>query len=507
MFTTETRPRGLSDAIVPDKMLNRTYSTLFILLAAGILLTLLYCPPVDIPLDDKEVFRYGGWAISRGDVPYRDFFDHKPPIIYFLYFLGVPLGSWGLWFIDLALALTATTIFFQTCVRYKLPFPWLLPLLFNLMLRDFLICGGIGMTREYTTIFQLIFFCVLIGKSRYRDFLAGLLGGLILFTQQDQVFFLAPFLLFSWMATGPRSIPGRFLRLAGGFGAVVATVFLYFGITRSIGYLWEDAFQFNLSWYTTQGDSPGDHFRTIKRALDEGNYEVPFMIAIALGVGALFFRRRRRGIVTAGLTGLLLSFSGEMLGARQPEADFSYYFVALAASVPILLFTVFAFAEDPIVSNAKTQLVFAFLLCCSLTYTALQHATHLVPLSRRPFMQQPALVWLRGHRPADYQLYTVGNTGFVYAYNEFRILSPSRWIYQRFWKWYDRWDANGSTLRSIGDDLLRHRTRYIWMDAVEVARFRNPATYAWWMSFLKAHYQPIPGFDDPRSMLWEWKGN
>jgi hypothetical protein len=141
-------------------MMNRTYSTLFFLLAAGLLLTLLYCPPVDIPLDDKEVFRYGGWDISRGGIPYRDFFDHKPPLIYFLYFLAH--GSWGLWLIDLALVLSATAVFFQTCVKHKLPFPWLLPLLFNLMLRDFLICGGIGMTREYSTIFQLIFFCVLI---------------------------------------------------------------------------------------------------------------------------------------------------------------------------------------------------------------------------------------------------------------------------------------------------------------------------------------------------------
>jgi hypothetical protein len=488
-------------------MVNRTYSTLFFLLAAGVLLTLLYCPPVDIPLDDKEVFRYGGWAISRGNVPYRDFFDHKPPLIFFLYFLGLPLGGWGLWLIDLGLVLTATGIFFQTCVRFKLPFPWLLPLLFNLMLRDFLISGGIGMTREYSTIFQLIFFCVLIGRSRYRDLLAGLLTALVFFMQQDQVLFLIPFLFYSWMATGPRSIPARFLRYVGGFAVILVPLVLYFAFSRSLGYFWEDAFQFNFSWYTTERKSLGDHFRTIKHTLDAGNYELPFLIALVLGGGALFLRNRRRALTMAGLIGLLLSFSSELLGSRPADVDFSYYFVSLSASVSIVLFTVFSFTEDPVVSNPKAQVIFGVLLCCSLTYTALQHATHLIPRSQRPFMRQPALTWLREHRPADYQLYVVGNTGFVYAYNELRIECPSRWLYQQFWKWYDGWDANGSILRSIGDDLVRHQTRFIWMDSAEVARFRNPANYQWWMGFLNAHYRQVPGFTDPRSQLWEWKGH
>ena len=486
-------------------MMNRTYSTLFFLLAAGILLTLLYCPPVDIPLDDKEVFRYGGWVMYKGGVPYRDFFDHKPPLIYFLNFFGLWIGSWGLWLIDGALVLLATGIFFQTCERNKLPFPWILPLLFNLMLRDFLITDGIGMTREYTTIFQLIFFCVLIGRSRYRDLVTGLLAGLVFFMQQDQVLFLIPFLLWSWMSTGPRSVPMRALRLIGGFAIVLGPLLLYFGFTHALGYFWEDAFQFNFSWYTTQKKSLGDHFRTIKQTLDAGNYELPFMIAATLGVCTLLLRSRKRNLIVAGLAGLLLSFSSELLGARPADSDFSYYFTSLSAAVPILLFAVFAFAEDPVMSSPAAQLIYGFLVCCSLTYTAIQHATHLNLRDQRPFMQQPALTYLRQHRPADYQLYSVGNTGFVSAYNEFNILCPSRWIYQQFWEWYDRWDEDGTILHSIGDDLLRHRTRYIWMDSVKVARFRNAANYSWWMNFLKAHYQPVPGLSDPRSSLWEWK--
>jgi len=486
-------------------MVNRTYITLLLLLAASVLLTLLYCPPFDIPRDDKEVFRYAGWVLFRGGVPYRDIFDHRPPLIFFLNVAGLCLGNWGLWLIDLILTLLATGVFFRCCQRYKLPFAWLLPLLFNFMLRDFLISDGIGMTREYTALFQLFFFCVLLGKYRYRDVVAGLFAGLIFFTQRDQVLFLIPFLVYFWFSTGVRSLLTRTLKFAAGFGVILVPLLLYFAFTGSLGYFWQDAFQFNFSWYTAEKKSLFDHFRTIKQTLDAGNYELPFLIAATLGVAAFFLRHRKRGLVLAGLTGLLLSFSAEMFGGGPAGADFSYYFLPLATSVPILLFAVFAFTEERVIGDPKAQLIYGFLLCCSLAYTALQHATHLVPRRQTPLQQQPVLVWLRQHPPGDYQLYAVGNTSYVCAYNEFRILAPSRWIYQHFWKWYDRWDEDGAILHSIGDDLLRHRTRYIWMDGAEVARFRNPANYSWWMGFLKAHYRPVAGLQDLRSSLWEWK--
>jgi 4-amino-4-deoxy-L-arabinose transferase-like glycosyltransferase len=488
-------------------MMNRSYTPFLFLLAACGLLTLLYCPPVDIPVDDKEVFRYAGQVIFKGGVPYRDFFDHKPPLIFFFNFFGLLLGSWGLWLIDLFLALLATGLFFRCCLKYKLPYPWLLPLLFNLMLRDSLICDGIGMTREYTTLFQLLFFCVLLGKYRHRDFLAGLLSALVFFMQQDQVLFLLPFLIYTLLSDDLPHFIIRLLRLGAGFLTILLPMLSYFAVHHSLGYFWADAFQFNFTWYTAEKKSLPDHFRTIKQALDATNYAWPFLVAVTLGIGALFLQNKKKTLVLAALAGVALSLSAEFLGARAPDANFSYYFVPLSASLVILLFTVFAFTEDAILRERKAQLLYGFLLCCSLSYTALQHATHLGRRSETPLLRMPALKYLRQHPPADHQLYTLGNTGFIYAYNEFGILSPSPWIYHQFWKWYDRWDADRAIQQSIGDDLLRYRTRYIWVDLNELARFRNPANYKWWMDFLQTHYRPVPGADEPWSSLWEWKDN
>src|SRR5262249_15700582 len=65
------------DNIIPAAMTNKYYYGLFFLLGISLLLSLSFCPPFDLMLDDREVFKYAGMAILRGQVPYRDFFDHK----------------------------------------------------------------------------------------------------------------------------------------------------------------------------------------------------------------------------------------------------------------------------------------------------------------------------------------------------------------------------------------------------------------------------------------------
>jgi len=38
---------------------------------------------------DSGVFHYVGWLITQGKIPYRDVWDHKPPVIFFINALGL----------------------------------------------------------------------------------------------------------------------------------------------------------------------------------------------------------------------------------------------------------------------------------------------------------------------------------------------------------------------------------------------------------------------------------
>lgn len=490
--------------------MNKHPYGLYFSFLACLLLSLLYAPPFDLGISDKEIFTYTGWAISKGLVPYRDFFDHKPPLIYFIHFAGILLGgAWGLWTINTILALATTGVFFNCCRRYNLTFPWLLPLLLNLMTRDPLISEGINMTREYTSWFFILFFCVLMGRSRYRYPGLGLLTGLIFFMQQDQVLPLLPFLAYVLLSADPMPVMRRLLLMASGFLAILLPILFYFVLHRSLGYFLDDAFLFNLHVYTTERKSMGDHFRTIKRVLDAGNYELPFMVAFCLGITALFRENKKRGLIAAAFAAFLLTLAAEFMGGRfkgQPAAvDYYYYFIPLSAGVCVLLFTIFAFAAKTAPANPGARLPYVLLLCSSLAYTALQHAAHLPRRDQDPVINSPELNYLRQHRPGNYQLYVFGDDDYIAAYYEFRILSPSPWLYPHFWFWYREWDADGRILRSIGQDLLRHHTTYVIMDPARVVSFRNPENYRWWMSFMMDHYEPLAVPGSTGTILWRLK--
>jgi hypothetical protein len=492
-----------------ENMSRSDYSLLGVL-AASLFLSLLFCPPFDIGMSDKEVFTYAGWAMHNGLVPYRDFFDHKPPLIYFVNAAGIFLGGrWGIWAIDALLALLTTGLFYRLARRYRMPFPWLLPLLFNLLIRDFLISEAMGLTREYTTFFYLLFFYVLMSEWRYRNYLLGLLTAVIFFMQQEQVFAVLPFLLYVLGRSSRTPVIRRLLFLALGATSVILPLVLYFAAHHALAAFWQDAFLFNMKVYTTQAKSFGDHFRTIKRVLDAGNYEIPFLTALAFGVAALVGRSRRKGLILAALAGLLLTMAPEFMGGRYKDqshtVDFLYYFLPVSGGICVLLFTVCAFSEDVLTKSRIAWLPYIILLCSSVLYTALQHATHLPRSTDDPVLRSPEVTWLREHRPANGQLYIFSeNEDYLFLYYDLRILSPSPWIYQHIWTWYDRWDADGRILHTIGEDLLAHKTNYVIVDP-SPNLFRNPANYVWWRSFIQTHYEPVqlPGRTIP--LLWQLK--
>lgn len=486
--------------------MNKYYSTIFVLVAClGI--SFLYCPPIDVFYDDKEIFKYIGGLLYKGGVPYRDIFDHKPPLIFFLNFLGWSLGPWGLWLLDTLLVLLTSLLFLDLCKKFRLPNPWILPLFFNLLIRNFMVGEGIGMTREYTAIFLLLFFYVLLGKSRYRYLLLGLLTGLTFFMQQDQILTLLPFWVIALAGDDPAPLVKRILHAGAGFLTVTLLIILYFASTHSLSYLWEDAFMFNFSWYTERR-SLLEHFISIKDGMDHVNYKMAFIISVALGISALFLQNKKKRLVFAALMTVCLSFSAEYLSGKLLLRQYNY-FLPLAASMPILVFTVFAFTEDNFLRDKKSQLLYGGLLCCSLGYTMLQHATHLSRHNGEWVKETPEFHYLQQQHLKDYQLYIFNHSGFVYAYNQFDILAPSRWIYHHFWSWYPHWDADHQILLSIEQDLQKHKTTYI-LDYSDGMRPENPTACGIWQSFLQDHYQPVllpepavPG--QPKPTLWKIK--
>ena len=73
--------------------MSRDRYSLLILLTTSLLLSIFYIPYYNPLHGDKEVFRYVGQLMLRGGVPYRDVFDHKPPLIFVLYWASLFIGN------------------------------------------------------------------------------------------------------------------------------------------------------------------------------------------------------------------------------------------------------------------------------------------------------------------------------------------------------------------------------------------------------------------------------
>lgn len=507
-------PSSLATPLVGSLSAGRV-TLLLVLASVG--LSLLYCPPVDAFYDDIEIFRYLGRLIRAGGVPYRDVFDHKPPLIYFLNIAG----PWGVWLINTALVLTATLLFLRLCRRLALPWPWLPPLLFNLLIRNYLICLGVSMTRGYTAIFLLLFFCLLLDdNNRYRYYWLGFLAAATLFMQQDGIITLLPLLLYALVArlappattTGPnaaaataeprtRGILRDSLLAIAGFCTITLPLVLYFAVHHALSAAWYDAFTFNTTWYTTRS-SAGEHFRAIKKGLDDTGLEMTFVATLALGICAALGRHKKKGLLLAALATLFASFAGEILaGKLQAGAPFHYYLLPLASTLPILVFVAWAYTEQDWLLEKKNRLLYGFLLCSLPLYDAAQHATHLSTHNADYFTGLPEYKYFRAHPPADRQLYAFGDNNWVKAYNEFGTFAPCHWIYQHFWEWYPGWDPGNLQLKAMEADLLRYQTRYIIYDPRD-HYFSDPAARTEWETFLTSHYRltPFPGPTAPR--LW-----
>lgn len=219
-----------------------------------------------IPNRDSGLFLYAGWRMLHGEVPYRDVWDHKPPLIFFIDALGLALGGgscWGVWVLEIVSLGGALAL----CRRLLAPIIGPVPALASCTLWGasvFLLLHGGNMTEEYALPLQFTVL-LLFAKSEehkhygWRAFTIGALVGLILLLKQNVIGVGIAVAIYILVA---RSLERRWKELLataglGLLGAAVpiAAAGLYFGLSHALDDLWEQAFAFNAAYARAGGDS------------------------------------------------------------------------------------------------------------------------------------------------------------------------------------------------------------------------------------------------------------
>ncbi|RYY49357.1 MAG: hypothetical protein EOO06_07415 [Chitinophagaceae bacterium] len=486
-------------------MKNKIYY--FIVITAALLTCLLYFPPNDPAFDDPQLFKYFGMAIQKGQVPYRDFFDHKPPLIYFFNFAGQLFGSYGIHVLNAMFVVWGAITFLRLNIQYRIVYPFVLPILFCLLLKHPQFSFGGNFTREYSTILILIGFCCLLGRSSYKMLWTGVICSLVFFFQQEQVLLLLPFIIASLFQTfKEKDWKGLWHALAhsvAGFFIPAILIFGYFFFNNSLSYFWDAAFVFNFKWYTVQAEKPGflAQMLALKNLFSQFKLNTVLLVTIAL-IGLGFFSpNKMKAWLIAAAAALPLALVSEWMSGKIAIGDATcyYYLVPLAAAIPITVFLVLAYTESSLIRN-KVFISFCFLLLTfQLAWTYTAYAANRSKYNYHYMDDAKETVLLDKEKLFDNDLYIWRASDYIFLYNRYRILAPDKWVYHSFWEWYQDWDAADLELRSIIKNLEAKRTKYVIYDSGK-ARFKNESHQLIWEDYLQKDFELING-----TILWQRK--
>jgi hypothetical protein len=212
-------------------------------------------PGTELPNRDSGFYTYIGLQIVRGELPYENVWESKPPAIFYLNALALRLGRglrWGIWLVEFAFLFAAITASYHLLKKLWGITPALFGIFTWLWGMDFTLQGG-NYTEEYPLTFHFLTLILLLyliqhPKQRLFNLSLGLLfsisflfrpnnaiveavtilvfGASLLWKRDWQAFFTAVF----WVTLGivlPLAITSAYFAYHGLFQAMLEASILY----------------------------------------------------------------------------------------------------------------------------------------------------------------------------------------------------------------------------------------------------------------------------------------
>ncbi len=213
-----------------------------------------------VPGRDQGVYLYVGEQILDGSVPYKDVWDHKGPVIYYLNALGLSFGIssfWGIWlleifslFIALIFSYLVMEKYFSSTSAFFGTGMWLLGLFFVL--------DGGNTVEEFTLPIQFlsVFFFLRAENEKkhyWNDFGIGLLAGIAFFIRPNNIGEIIAIGLiigmrFLFSTDARKRVFFRLISMGAG-GLVLSLVIVgYFWGQDALHEFWRSAFVYNIHY-------------------------------------------------------------------------------------------------------------------------------------------------------------------------------------------------------------------------------------------------------------------
>ncbi len=329
--------------------IEKSWETLLALIGAlGVLLPV---SPLNMPLTfrDPGVFLYIGWRILNGDLPYRDIWDHKPPVIFYVNALGLALGGgsrWGVWILELVSLFLAAWLGYQLIKKYFGIFPAVFSLLLWLLSLVGVLQGG-DFTTEFTLPMQFAALWLLVVPTQIKDgtrfFIIGALGALAFFTKQTTIGMWAAIVIYltaSHLSVRAFKQWAREILIIG-TGALTVTLFIvgFFAVQGAFPQFWSAAFEYNFVYAGRGGTDFAQRFDTLLRGLRPLTFTgltqfglLGFALTLTLTLTKRFLPKESVPVLAV----VLIDLPIELYLVSLTEKTFLHYYMTLLPALAVL---------------------------------------------------------------------------------------------------------------------------------------------------------------------------
>lgn len=244
---------------------NRILQLLFVVLIVGLgLVAYIQVSPLASPWleRDQGVFTYIGNLILHGGIPYRDIWDHKPPLIYFINALGLLIGGrWGVFVVEAVCGILAAVVGYAAMRRLVGKRAAFLGIMFFFLAQIACMSRG-NFSESYSPVLQSLALLCLAGFINHKEsgwlwLVIGVLGGTAFLFKQTMIGLWLAFgvyLLAAWVFRWERLAWRKIIWMAVGALIPISLVALYLALNGALSAFWNDAFVYNF-FYSNRSQS------------------------------------------------------------------------------------------------------------------------------------------------------------------------------------------------------------------------------------------------------------
>lgn len=455
-------------------LIDNTWDKLLILL--GTLLVLLPVSPLNMPLvyRDSGVFLYTGWRVLNGELPYRDIWDHKPPVIFYIDALGQAISNnsrWGVWLIELAMLFTAAYLGFLLIKNIFGLLPAVFSLLLWLLTLVFILQGG-NLTTEYTLPLQfaalfLIYHADRSARPGLDYFLIGLTGAIAFFTKQTAIGIwvaIVAALAFQRLSSGQGC---RWLRemgflLLGGLTFSVIVI-AFFVIQGSLPQFWSAAFEYNLVYSARASSTLAERLDTLRkgiRPLTRAGLLQAAVVGYGIALLTLFLTKKSLEKAWLLLAIGLIALPLEFILITLPGRTFAHYYMTLLPTLALFTGVLVWEVETwlPRSRNAGiARVLMALLVAGFIAWTCFDDYLNQLYLYRDFSKNEAAIQYIQENTSPEDQVLLWGSEAALNYLS--RRKSPSRFVYQA--PLQQQGYVDEAMIDGFLDDILQNQPRLI----------------------------------------------